>query len=77
MTYLSSEQLAHEGWRPIGGAPRGVPVLLLSAEHPSLGAHRLQWNQKRKRWEGYTLTPMSKVRIWWDETAPQPTHYKP
>lgn len=63
---------------PIDTAPRdGTPVILICDTHPEFGAHVMAWSKSRKRWEGWALALVRKVRTWWDESQPQPTHWKP
>ena len=64
--------------QPISTAPRdGTPITVFRESHPNWGFHRLAWNEKSKRWEGFTFTTLRKVRIAWDRNQPQPTHWMP
>jgi hypothetical protein len=66
-----------EGFLPIDEAPRdGTPVLLACETNPELGTHLMMWSSKNKRWEGWAFAVVRKVRTWWDEAQPQPTHFK-
>lgn len=36
----------------------------------------MMWSSKNKRWEGWSFAVVRKVRTWWHEAQPQPTHFK-
>ncbi len=66
-----------EGFLPIEQAPRdGTPVLVTCESHPEFGTHLMMWSKKNSRWEGWAFAVVRKVRTWWDETQPQPTHFR-
>ena len=63
---------------PIETPPRdGTKVLIVCEKHPEFGAHLMGWSQARRRWEGWAFALMRKVPTWWDESRPQPSHWKP
>lgn len=62
---------------PIKSAPRdGSIVLITCQDHPEFGVHLMGWSKAHSRWEGWALTLMRRVPTWWDESQPQPTHWK-
>lgn len=64
-------------FEPIESAPRdGTLVVLACYGHPEFGAHVMGWSRVNCRWEGRVFALMRKVPSWWDESQPQPTHYK-
>ena len=61
----------------IASAPLdGTPVLVACDKHPEFGVHLMGWSKQAKRWEGWAFAVVRKVRTWWDEAQPQPTHWK-
>lgn len=64
-------------FEPIENAPRdGTRVIVACEGHPEFGAHTMRWSNARHRWEGQAFALMRKVPSWWDESQPQPTHFK-
>jgi len=64
-------------WQPIKTAPRdGTPVRLKCDARPDFGEHCMAWS-RRNRWEGRAFAICRSVATWWDEAAPQPTHWQP
>lgn len=64
-------------FEPIERAPRdGTLVIVACDGHPEFGAHVMGWSNANRRWEGQVFTVMRKVPSWWDESQPQPTHFK-
>lgn len=64
-------------FEPIESAPRdGTSVIVACEGHPEFGAHLMGWSNAHRRWEGWAFALMRKVPTWWDETQPQPTHWK-
>lgn len=64
-------------FEPIESAPRdGTKVIVVCERRPEFGAHLMGWSNARNRWEGIAFALMRKVPTWWDESQPQPTHFK-
>ena len=62
---------------PIESAPRdGTKVIVACEGHPEFGVHVMGWSSANRRWEGQVFALMRKVPTWWDESQPQPTHFK-
>lgn len=69
--------LSLPAYEPIEQAPRdGTPVIVMCDSHPEFGEHLMGWSSKNGRWEGTVWTLMRRVSTWWDESQPQPTHFK-
>lgn len=65
-------------FEPIESAPLdGTKVIVACEGHPEFGAHLMGWSKIHRRWEGWAFALMRKVPTWWDESQPQPTHWKP
>ena len=63
-------------WQPISTAPKDGTLVVLKCEHrPEYGEHVLKWSHQK--WNGMWFTPMRRIRVFWDEHAEQPTHWKP
>jgi len=63
-------------WLPIESVPRDGTLVHVKCEpHPEFGEHTMWWDPAHKRWAGYAFTVMRRVDTWWDEAAPQPTHW--
>ncbi|TXH00081.1 MAG: hypothetical protein E6R08_01190 [Nevskiaceae bacterium] len=54
----------------------GTPVFVACEQHPEFGVHVMEWSKRNNRWEGWAYATVRKVRTWWDEAQPQPTHWK-
>lgn len=64
-------------FEPIESAPLdGTTVIIAREGHPEFGAHLMGWSNANSRWEGWAFALMRKVPTWWDESQPQPTHWK-
>ncbi len=64
-------------FEPIESAPRdGTKVFVACEGRPEFGAHLMGWSKARRRWEGLAFALLRKVPSWWDESQPQPTHFK-
>ncbi len=64
-------------WQPIETAPKdGTPIRLKCELRPDFGEHLLYWDGRNKRWAGYDFTAMGSRDTWWDESQPQPTHWR-
>jgi len=62
---------------PIDAAPRdGTPVIVACERHPEFGQHVMGWSSANRRWEGRAFALLGKLPTWWDESQPQPTHFK-
>jgi hypothetical protein len=65
-------------WLPIETAPRdGTVVKLMCESSPTTGVQVMYWSEKNRRWEGMAFTVMRPVRVHWNETGDQPTHWMP
>ena len=65
-------------WEPIETAPRDETVVRIRCEsHPEYGEHIMHWDARHHRWMGIHFGVMGSRPTWWDETAPQPTHWEP
>ena len=64
-------------FEPIERAPYdGTLVIVVCDRHPEFGEHVMGWSSANRRWEGQVFALMRKMPSWWDESQPQPTHFK-
>lgn len=49
-------------------------VVLVS--HPQYGEYAMQWNNRRRQWEGIDFTLMGRRSIYWDSSVVPPTHWR-
>ena len=64
-------------YEPIDTAPRdGTLIFVSRSDHPEWGEQLMEWNAKKKLWEGMVFAPIGPRVTYWDRDLPQPDQWR-